>query len=98
MKDNFLFFWNSLIVRLAEDLKTEPPLTMGLTDSEISGAVAQPLTLPKYHYHKQQMEYMVALLAESCSQRVGPVNRHRLILNKKGESLTPKKMTWCENV
>ena len=77
MKANFYFD----IVSLAEDSKTEPPLTMGLADDEISGAVAQPLTLPKYHCHTQQVEYMVALVAESCSQRVGPVNRHQWILN-----------------
>ena len=77
MKANFYFD----IVDLAEDPKTEPPLTMGLTDDEISAAITEPLTLPKYHCHTQQVEYMVALVAESCTQRVGPVNRHRWILN-----------------
>ena len=58
--------------------KTEPPLTMSLSDREILDIIEKPLQLPHYPCHTQHVERIVPLVTESALQTVGYQNRHRL--------------------
>ena len=57
--------------------KTEPPLTMDLTDLEILEIIEKPLFLPPFPCHTLDVERLVPVVTESALHRIGPVNRHR---------------------
>ena len=57
--------------------KTEPPVTMHLTDLELLDVIGTPLHLPPYPCHTLDVERLVPVVTESALQRIGPVNRHR---------------------
>ena len=61
----------------ADAPKTEPPVTMHLTDLEILEIIGTPLHLPPYPCHTLDVERLVPVVTESALQRIGPVNRHR---------------------
>ena len=58
---------------------TEPPLTMDLDDRELLNIIEKPLHLPHYPCHTQHVERTVPVVTEAAMQRVGYVNRHRLV-------------------
>ena len=60
-----------------KEQKTEPPLTMNLSDREILDIIEKPLELPHYPCHTQHVERVVPLVTEAAMQRVGYLNRHR---------------------
>ena len=57
--------------------KTEPPVTMDLTELEILEIIERPLVLPPFPCHTLDVERMVPVVTESALHRIGPVNRHR---------------------
>ena len=57
--------------------KTEPPLTMSLSDDTILSAFETPLILDNYPNHTQAVERTVPVVTESCLQKVGYTARHR---------------------
>ena len=61
--------------------KTEPPLTMSLSDDIIISALDAPLILKNYPNHTQAVERMVPVVTESCAQKVGYTGRHRYLLS-----------------
>ena len=61
--------------------KTEPPLTMNLSDETIISALDNPLILKNYPNHTQAVERMVPVVTESCTQKVGYTGRHRYLLS-----------------
>ena len=65
------------IIDWAEAPKTEPPVTMHLSDLELLEAIGTPLHLPSFPCHTLDVERLVPVVTESALQRVGPVNRHR---------------------
>ena len=61
---------------------TEPPLTMDLSLDDIMGIIRDPLWLPKYLNHTQDVERMVRVVTEVAPRRAGYNARHRFALSK----------------
>jgi hypothetical protein len=59
--------------------KTEPPLTMELSDAELLEIIRTPLVLPHFPCHTQHVERLVPLVTEAALQRVGYLGRHRFV-------------------
>ena len=57
--------------------KTEPPLTMSLSEDIIISALDKPLILPNFPNHTQAVERTVPVVTETCKQKVGYLARHR---------------------
>ena len=57
--------------------KTEPPVTMHLTDDELLDVIGAPLHLPPYPCNTLDVESSVPTVTESAMRKIGPVNRHR---------------------
>ena len=57
--------------------KTEPPLTMDLTELELLEIIEKPLVLPPFPCHTLDVERLVPVVTESALHSIGPVNRHR---------------------
>ena len=57
--------------------KTEPPLTMSLSEDIIISALDKPLILPNFPNHTQAVERTVPVVTEACKQKVGYPARHR---------------------
>ena len=60
-----------------EEQKTEPPLTMSLSEEIIISALDKRLILPSYPNHTQAVERTVPVVTEACKQKVGYLARHR---------------------
>ena len=58
---------------------TEPPLTMGLSDTDILNIIESPLHLPHYPCHTQHVERVVPLVTEAALHKVGYASRHMWI-------------------
>ena len=65
------------LVDWEKEQKTEPPLTMGLSEETILSALEKPLKLSSYPNHTQTVERTVPVVTESCTQKVGYSARHR---------------------
>ena len=65
------------LVDWEKEQKTEPPLTMGLSEETILSALEKPLKLTSYPNHTQTVERTVPVVTESCTQKVGYSARHR---------------------
>ena len=75
----------------SKEQKTEPPLTIQMTQNEILESLEKPLKLPSYPCHTQDVERLVPVVVESCIQKVGYAARHRWILSTmESRSLVPK--------
>lgn len=61
--------------------RTEPPLTMDLSEDTILSAMTKPLKLPSYKNHTQGVEKYMPVLEMACGQRAGYTARHRFILS-----------------
>ena len=57
--------------------KTEPPLTMDMSEATILSAMANPLILPKYPNHTQGVERLIPVVTGACEKRAGFTARHR---------------------
>ena len=55
----------------------EPPLTMDMDLDTIMGAFREPLILPPYPNHTQEVERMVRVVTEVAIKRAGYTARHR---------------------
>ena len=70
--------------------RTEPPLTMDLSEDTLLSVMANPLHLPSYPNHTQGVERFMPVMEQACGQRVGFTARNRLILSlNKSKSLVP---------
>ena len=65
----------------SKEQKTEPPLTIQMTENEILESLEKPLKLPSYPCHTQDVERLVPVVVESCIQKVGYAARHCWILS-----------------
>lgn len=61
--------------------KCEPPLTMALSEEELSGAINAPLHFP-YPCHSQGVERWVQEVTAASQNRVGHNSRHQWLLNR----------------
>ena len=80
----FFLFKATIYIDLIDwevEQKTEPPLTMSLSDAVILSALEKPLTLASYPNHTQTVERTVKVVTESCLQKVGYSGRHRYLRN-----------------
>jgi hypothetical protein len=65
------------LVDWSVEQKTEPPLTMKLSEDVILSAFEKPLLLPSYPSHTQAVERTVPVVTAACQQKVGYTARHR---------------------
>ena len=78
------------LVNWDEVEKTEPPLTMDMSEDEVISATAGPLYLPWYQNHTQGVERYMPVLELASGQRVGHTARDRFILSlDKSRKLVP---------
>ena len=69
---------------------TEPPLTMDMSLDAIMAIIGEPLCLPSYPNHTQDVERMVRVVSEVATKRAGYNARHRTILKVlQSRSLVP---------
>ena len=61
---------------------TEPPLTMELTEYELTNAISQPIEFPPYPCHNQAVEHYVQEVSKASLNRSGHQRRQQYILNK----------------
>ena len=54
------------LIDWSTEQKTEPPLTMKLTREQLLKALEEPLILPSYPCHTQDVERVVPVVTESC--------------------------------
>ena len=57
--------------------KTEPPLTMSMSEDILVSALERPLILASYPNHTQAVERTVPIVTESCKQKLDYMARHR---------------------
>ena len=61
--------------------QNEPPLTMALSEEELSGAINTPLQFP-HPCHSQGVERWVQEVTTASQKRVGHNSRHQRLLNR----------------
>ena len=65
-----------------EELITEPPLTLALSDAELEGVRLAPLAVPHFPVHTVSVERTVRVVTEAAANVVGERQRHGFICGR----------------